>query len=177
MPATVLLFGLLFEKTSLRSRTFTLGFLLAAIFMVTVFFNLNLGSVGRVFLYYQNFALFITNQESTTAYQEYFDKKVTRDYDVAHFLAGKTKPGESIFIWGNNPQIYVLSKTLPPGKYTVEYQISQSKIALAETAASIKISKPKFIVILSETPNFPFSIYGYAHKFNLKGADIYERTL
>jgi hypothetical protein len=128
-------------------------------------------------LYYQNFAFFITNQKSTTAYLEYFDKKVIRDYEVAHFLAGKTKPGEVIFVWGNNPQIYVLSKTLPPGKYTVEYHISQSKIALDETAASIDRAKPNFIVILSETPNFPFSIYGYTNKFSLKGADIYERTL
>ena len=177
MPATTLLIGLLFYKASPKIRTFTLGFLLIAVFIITAFFKINLGSVGRAFLYYQNFALFITNQKSTAAYSEYFDKKVTRDYEVAHFLAGKTKPGEVIFVWGNNPQIYVLSKTLPPGKYTVEYQISQSKITLAETAASIDRAKPKFIVILSETPNFPFSIYGYTNKFSLTGADIYERTL
>jgi hypothetical protein len=177
MPATVLLIGILYEKSSLKAQAFTLAFLMVAVFIVTVSFKLDLGSAGKVFLYYQNFALFITNQKSTTAYQEYFDKKVTRDYDVAHFLAGKTKPGETIFVWGNNPQIYVLSKTLPPGKYTLEYHINQSKITLAETAASINSAKPKFVVILSETPNFPFSIYGYTHKFKLKGADIYERTL
>ena len=177
VPATALLIGLLFEKISTKTRQFVLGFLVVVLCVAIAFFKINLGSIGKVFLYYQNFALFITNNKSTVAYQEYFDNKVTRDYEVARFLAGKTKPGDVVFVWGNNPQIYVLSKTLPPGKYTVEYHISQSKAVLAQTAADINRAKPKFIVILSETPNFPFSIYGYTNKFSLKGTDIYERTL
>ncbi len=177
VPATTLLIGLLFDKTIIKARPFVLGFLVIVLYVSIAFFKINPGSIGRVFLYYQNFALFITSNKSTVSYQEYFDKKVTRDYEVAHFIASKTKPGEIIFVWGNNPQIYVLSKTLPPGKYIVEYHINQSKNALIETAADIDRTKPKFIVILSETHNFPFSTDAYTNKYSLKGADIYERTL
>ena len=177
IPATTLLIGVLLDKTTIKTRPFIIGFLVVALYVTIVFFKINLGSIGGVFSYYKNFALFITNNKSTSSYQEYFDKKVTRDYEVARFLASKTKPGEVIFVWGNNPQIYVLSKTLPPGKYTVEYHISQSKNALSKTASDITRTNPRFIVILSEMHNFPFSTNAYTNRFSLKGADIYERTL
>lgn len=177
LPSTALLLGLLFERKAKKLIIVTLGLILILMYCVNVFFKISAGTIGKTLQYYQNFALFITNNKSIRAYQEYFDKRVPRDYEVAQFIANNTKPNDIIFIWGNNPQIYVLSKTLPPGKYTVEYHITQSPKAIAETADDLKQTKPKYLIILPGTATFPFHVGTYMHRFNLEGADIYERTI
>jgi hypothetical protein len=177
LPSTVLLLGLAFDRKARKLKFLILGFLLFVIYSSTVFFKININTIEKTLLYYQNFALFITNNKSTIAYQEYFDRRVPRDYEVARFIAANTSHSDIIFVWGNNPQIYALSNTLPPGRYTVQYHISQSDKSIKETAEDIRRTKPKFIVILSEMPSFPFAIGAYENKFILKGADIYERTL
>lgn len=177
LPSTALLLGLLFERKAKKFIIVTLGLLLILMYSLNVFFKISTGTMGKTLQYYQNFALFIANKKSVREYQEYFDGRVPRDYEVARFIANITKPNDVVFIWGNTPQIYVLSNTLPPGKYTVEYHITQSSKAIAETANDLKRTKPKYLIILSENARFPFSTGTYIHKFNLEGADIYERTL
>lgn len=176
LPSTVLLPGLLFERKVKKLRIVILGLLVVLIYSVNVFFKMSTQTIGKTLLYYQNFALFITNNKSIRAYQEYFDKRVPRDYEVAQFIAKNTKPNDVILIWGNNPQIYVLSNTLPPGKYTVGYHISQNSKAIEETADDMRRTRPKYIIILSEMSNFPFGIGTYINRFNFEGANIYERT-
>lgn len=176
LPATALLAGLLFERRIKKLVIVVLALLLVLMYSLNVFFKVTSRTIGKTLQYYQNFALFITNKKSIREYQEYFDGQVPRDYEVARFIANNTKPNDVILVWGNNPQIYVLSKTLPPGKYTVEYHISQSSKSIAETAEDIRRTNPKYLVILSEAEHFPFSIGTYVNRFNLEGADIYERT-
>lgn len=176
LPSTVLLLGFAFDQRAERIKIAILGLLLILIYSVNVVFGINIRTLGKAIQYYQNFALFITDNKSLKDYQEYFDRRVTRDYRIARFIANNTKPGDTVFIWGNNPQIYVLSKTLPPGKYTVQYHISQSSKAITETAEDIRRTKPKYLVILPVTVGFPFNIGAYINRFNLEGADIYERT-
>jgi hypothetical protein len=177
LPSTALLVGLLFERKAKKIIFIALGSLLILLYCVIVFFKISVGTIGKSLQYYQNFALFITNNKSIRAYQEYFDRRVPRDYEIARFIAKNTKPNDVIFIWGNNPQIYVLSNTLPPGKYTVQYHISQSSKGIAETADDLKRTRPKYLILLPGTPAFPFYTGTYIHRFNLEGADIYERTI
>lgn len=176
LPSTVLLLGFAFDKRAQKFKLIILGLLLMLMYSINVLFRINAGTIGKTLRYYQNFALFIADKKSIRAYQEYFDRRVPRDYEVARFIANKTNPKDNIFIWGNNPQIYVLSNTLPPGRYTVEYHISQSPKAIIETANDLRRSKPKYIIILSEMSKFPFGIGTYINRFNLQGANIYERT-
>jgi 4-amino-4-deoxy-L-arabinose transferase-like glycosyltransferase len=177
LPSTALLVGLLFERKAKKLIFVALCLLLILMYYVNVFFKIGIGTIGKTLQYYQNFSLFITNNKSVREYQEYFDRRVPRDYEVARFIANNTKPNDIVFIWGNSPQIYVLSNTLPPGKYTVEYHISQSSKAIAATADDLKRTKPKYLILLPGTPPFPFSIGTYMYRFNLEGADIYERTI
>ncbi len=176
LPSTVLLFGLLFERKAKKLRIFILVLLLILMYSVNVFFKLSPRTIGKALQYYQNFALFITNNRSIREYQEFFDRRVPRDYAIARFIANNTKPNDIIFIWGNNPQIYVLSNTLPPGKYTVEYHIGQSSKAIRELAYDLRRTKPKYLIILPGMSSFPFNIGTYKNKFNLEGADIYEKS-
>jgi hypothetical protein len=70
----------------------------------------------------------------------------------------------------------VLSNTLPPGKYTVEYHISQSSKAIRETVYDLRRTKPRYFIILPGATNFPFNIGTYKNKFIIEGADIYEKS-
>ncbi len=175
VPSTALMLGLLFERQARRQKFIILGLLLILIYISIAYFKLKLTNVTDIREYYQNFLSFITNEKTVTEYEEYFDKRVTRDYEIAHFLRNKIKPSDAIFIWGNSPQIYTLSNSLPAGKYTAAYHISENPKAIEETAETLKKIKPKYIIILPETPNFPFSIGMYLNKFKIKGVDIYER--
>lgn len=177
LPSTVLVLGLLFERKAKKIRIIILGLLIILIYFVNVFFKISISSIEKTFQYYQNYALFITNKKSIKEYQKYFDRRVPRDYEVARLIVNKLKPDDSVFIWGNNPQIYVLSNTLPPGKYAVEYHISQSSKAVEETENDLKMIKPKYLIILSEMTHIPFSIEAYINKYYLEGAIIYERIL
>lgn len=176
LPSTILLLGLLFDRIAQKIRTVILILLLAIIYCVNAYFKVGIGTIGKAIQYYQNFALFIADKKSPIEYQKYFDGRVPGDYEIARFIKNNIKPGEYVFIWGNNPQIYALSNTLPPGKYIVEYHISQGSKAMEETVEDLKRTKPKYLIILSDMTGFPFSLGEYINKYNFAGANIYERT-
>lgn len=175
LPSAVLLGGLLFERKAKKLMIVILGLLLILLYSINVFFKISLRTIGKTAQYYENFILFISDRRSVRTYQEYFDRRVSRDYEIASYIAKNTNPNDVVFIWGNNPQIYVLSNTLPPGRYTVEYHISQGPKAVSETVLDLKRTKPRYLIVLPDSPRFPFGTSMYVNKFNLEGADIYER--
>jgi hypothetical protein len=177
VPSASLMFGLLIDRKAKSLKLHTSGLLLIMLFFAVFLFNINLYSIIKTISYYKNFALFTTNNESLTTYQEFFDINVPRNYEIAQFIKSKTSPNDTVFIWGNNPQIYALANKIPPGKYTVEYHISQNPKALAETIETLKITKPKYIIVLPETPNMPFTLENYINKFSLNNSEIYEINL
>jgi hypothetical protein len=73
--------------------------------------------------YYQNFVQFILGKKAWPDYLNWFDGKTYRNYQVASFIEDFLPPGEPIFIWGNEPNIYALSRRLPVGRYAVAYHI------------------------------------------------------
>jgi 4-amino-4-deoxy-L-arabinose transferase-like glycosyltransferase len=172
LPAFCLLLGLFLEEQKLKRRALAASFLIAAFLILMSTFKLY--SFKRTFPYYQNAFLFITNQKNVTDYQAFFDNKVPRDYQVASYLKMHTKPGEPVFIWGDNSQIYALSHTLPINKYTVAYHIT-TKEAIADTQKALNIVKPKYVVILEEAPPFPFTLTNYKSAVSLDRAIIYEK--
>ena len=126
--------------------------------------------------YYQNFIDFITNKKSTASYYSFFDKKTPTDYEIYFFLKSKIKNNDSIFVWGNNAQLYKMTEIPPPGKYVVAYHIENDRHSIRKTIESIRKTKPRFIIIMSyQTNNIPFSLSGYAPKIEIKEALIYER--
>ena len=125
--------------------------------------------------YYQNFIDFISTKKSVFAYQKFFDSKTPWDYALASYLTLHMAKNETIFLWGNNAQIYTLTHTLPPGRYTVAYHIRSSDKTLNETFTALQKTKPKFIVIMAEEQTVPYSFPGYIQKFTIDKAIIYER--
>ena len=64
-----------------------------------------------------------SGQKSKEQYFADFDSKTNNIYQAANFIVNHTLPGERIFIWGNEPFVYALSRRLPSGRYTVAYHI------------------------------------------------------
>ncbi len=168
------LFGLI--VTEKKYRRFTLALLVIGGFAILITF----GKVNpiRVFGYYGNFLSYISGQKSTVSYQSFFDNDVPRDYEIAQFLSSHLRKNKEkiIFIWGNTAQIYTLSGTLPPGRFTVAYHISSTQ-AQIETQQAIDQKKPQFIVLLPDSPTPQISLSAYAYKATIGNAAIYERAL
>ncbi len=147
--------------------------------MLTVFIvkeNFWLSNLKKTISYYQNATLFVTGQRNLNSYYSFFDEKTPRDYEVASFIRTHTTASDKVFIWGNNAQIYALSHRLPPGKYVVAYHITQSERALEDTQKILSLTRPKYIIILSEATSVPFRIKEYSMRVVLEKAFVYERN-
>ena len=141
------------------------------IFVLLIKYNFNL--YDKTTLYYRNFLDFIMNKKSVTAYQNFFDRNTPLDYATAQFLKSHTHEYETIFLWGDSAQIYKLSGTLPPNRYTVAYHIIGAKDGIRETAKSLLQKPPRFIVLMSKQ-NFPFDLSKYRYAFSTQNRSFYE---
>lgn len=128
--------------------------------------------------YYKNFISFIANKKSVTLYTSFFDKESTTDYEIALFLKSKVNNKDSIFVWGDNAQLYKMIGAKPTGKYIVAYHIQNYNNRIADTINAINKVMPKFIVIMPSYNDYiPFSLLGYSLRMKIEEALIYERIL
>ncbi len=174
VPSWCLLVGLILITKQVREKLLLIVLFLISTATLVAGFHLS-GYMKKV-LYYQNAILFVTEKKDITSYQAFFDGKTPRDYEVASFIKLHTNKNDVVFVWGDNAQIYSLSGTLPPNKYTVAYHIRGSNQAIRETQQSLNTLRPKYVIILAEAPSFPFSLDSYLKTFSLERATIYERT-
>lgn len=175
VPSFCLLIGLLVNAKT-RKKQLQL-FILTVLVLAIIFTTFKTYGFQKTLRYYQNAVLFIAGQKTVSSYQAFFDGKTPRDYQLATYIRMHTNPGDRILIWGNSAQIYALSHTLPINKYTVAYHITQSNEGRETTQEAIHTVKPKYVIILSESPNFPFYLDGYTSTVSLERAVIYEKSL
>ncbi len=169
LPAFCLLVGFyLFDK---KRRRFTLLVLALTLIIVTKSFWF----FARFPFYYTNFISFITNQKSVASYQAFFDKNTPTDYKLATYINLHTNPNDSIFIWGNNAQVYKLTGKLPPGKYAATYHITSYPDGVSNTKAGILMKKPRLIIIMPNVRRIPFSLLNYREKITINNVLVYER--
>lgn len=171
LPSFCLFVGLfLFEK---KNKIIN-GVLLVVLSIVL--YN-NFHHYNKTISYYKNFLSYINGKKSTAAYQSFFDKNTPYDYQLAQLIKLHVRPDDTIFLWGNNAQLYKLINTLPPGKYTVAYHISGNQEAENETKIAVEKKLPKYIIIMQGQQNIPYIPSTYALKYILDKAKIYERDL
>ena len=96
--------------------------------------------------YYQNFAQFTLGQKDKDEYYCWFDDRVNRNYQLARFIKDTVPENERIFVWGNEPCVYALSRHLPVGRYTVAYHIIDFD-GYGETMEAMKNSRPLVVVL------------------------------
>ncbi len=97
-----------------------------------------------VFGYYLNF-LGHDFKSQRNDYFSYFGN-IQHIYQTAEYLKDKTTKGERIFIWGDLPHLYALSRTLPPGRPTSAYHIVDFG-GYDETLEKIAQVEPRYVVI------------------------------
>ena len=169
IPSFCFFVGLFFEELKLRKLT-------GALIIISLLLIIkNFWFYGKTIYYYQNFISFVTNQKSVISYRAFFDSKTPRDYQLVQFIKIHTKPGDNIFIWGNNAQVYALSNKLPPGRYAVAYHIAEYKDGIQNTKNGIDRNKPKLIIVMPDVPQLPFPLLNYKVKSNIENVLIYER--
>lgn len=169
LPAFCLLIGFCMFDKKRQGLTF-----LIIIITFTVVIK-NFWFFVRFPAYYTNFASFITNGESISSYQAFFDKKTPIDYELATYINANTAKTDSIFIWGNNAQVYKLTDKLPPGKYAAAYHITSYPDGISNTKTALLAKKPKFIIVMPNVGPIPFSLLDYREKIEIDNVLIYER--
>lgn len=169
-------FSLVIGSIFITRNRFRLVSLLAGILLAfTSLFFFNHWSVKKTVGYYTNFISFIMNKKSVTEYQAFFDRRVPQDMELVHYLNTHGKNNKTLFIWGNNAQIYYQTGTLPPGRFTVAYHIAGVKNYEEETAKALKDNPSDFTIIFSNAPNHAFPLTKGRQVLTTKVATIYER--
>jgi hypothetical protein len=171
IPSLSLITGLiLFDKK--YQRTIAI-FSIIALFAITKIFGTP--NFNKSIKYYQNFISYVMGEKTMASYQGFFDRKTPFDYEIARFIKPKLTKNDTIFIWGNNAQLYQLVDVVAPTKYVVAYHISNYKDGLTSTQTALNSIKPKFIVIMQNSSLIPFALTNYSIKININNASIYER--
>lgn len=168
LPSFVLMIGLTLWDKKYRKIKFI------CLFLVLVLILKNFNFYGKTTTYYQNFASFILGQKSVSSYRAYFDRRTTTDYEIAMFIRSKIKKNDSIFVWGNNAQLYKMAESIPLTKYIVAYHVTGYKDGLANTREALERTKPKFIIIMPGQTPIPFMLTHYSERLNINDVAIYE---
>ena len=169
LPAWCLFVGFIIENKKLRLINTVVLLVLFAIM------STNFWVYGKTIFYYGNFLGKVTGRITTEEYRGSFDWFVNRDYAVASYIIANSDKDDTIFVWGDNPQIYALSGRLPPGRYTVSYHVAFYPNALLETKEAIAQKKPKLILAVREDIPQVLLDLSYELKNEIKGVKIYER--
>jgi hypothetical protein len=140
----LILFGFLFIFLFEKKRQFFLVGLIPVVLLTMGFFFYQFYT-HAVIPYYQNFGQFVLGKKSQSEYFNWFGQSVLRNYQVAEFVSQALPWGEEIFVWGNQPHIYALSRRLPAGRYTVAYHIRDFD-RHQEVLSAIKTNLPRIVV-------------------------------
>lgn len=133
-------------------------YFLIAVAGVTICWGIiNFGSFRYQFNYYHNFITYITGGKNIDNYRNFFDKQVNTTYEIAEYL--NTAKNGKIFIWGDNPLVYTLSKRLPVGRFSAAYNIHFEPKREKETIIKITNELPIYILYFDRV------------KFQLPGLD------
>jgi hypothetical protein len=173
IPSLSLVAGLIFFDKKYRK-------IIAIIFLITIIIAIKGFGIrwsSKNFNYYQNFISYVAGGKTTISYQASFDHNTPSDYEIARFIKPKLIGNDTIFVWGNNAQLYQLVEVVAPTKYIVAYHITNYKDGEITTRQGIEKEKPKFIVIMSNSGPFPFPLVTYSKKIDINNASIYEKTL
>lgn len=170
IAALALSVGLLVQKTKWQ-KPLLITFLCVVLLLLTNF-NFYVKTIG----YYGNFLSLMIGTKDIRSYQAFFDQNTPRDYDIAMFFEKNKKPGDTLFVWGDNGQIYKIINQLPPGRFIVAYHAAATKDTMSETRKALLKSPPRFIVIMPNKPTLPISLSNYSETIILQGAVIYAKN-
>lgn len=173
IPSFSLMIGLILFDKKIQKTTAIL-FIIALLAITKTF---GMPNFNKSIRYYQNFLTYVLGKKTMVSYQAFFDRNTPFDYEVARFIRPKLDIHDTIFVWGNNAQLYQLTDVVAPTKYIVAYHISNYMDGPISTRTTIEKTKPKFIVLMANSGPVPFPLLNYLRIININDAAIYERVL
>lgn len=171
IPSLSLLIGLILLNNKYQKAAAVI-FLIAILIIIKGF---GIPKFHKSINYYHNFLSYTKGERAMAQYQAFFDPNTPFDYEIARFIKPKLTRSDTIFVWGNNAQLYQMTSTVAPTKYVVAYHISSYSDGKSNTKTVIEKTRPRFIVIMPDQEMFPFSLIGYFQKIEINKASIYER--
>jgi len=104
--------------------------------------------------YYLNFAKWVIGRQTKQEYFAWFGPGVLRNYRISGIIAAGSKPSDRIFVWGDEPMIYALTRRLPATKYMAKYHV-ESFAAQDRTIEEVESNNPRYIVTFSDMRELP----------------------
>jgi 4-amino-4-deoxy-L-arabinose transferase-like glycosyltransferase len=173
LPSFCLMIGLiLFEKK--YRKIIIITFLLV---LVVVAKGFGVPKFNRNVNYYQNFISYVAGKETMAQYQGFFDARTPYDYEIARFIRPRLGKNDTVFIWGDNAQLYQIIGTVAPTKYVVSYHITGYEDGFTTTQKALDKTKPEFIIVMQNSSPFAFDLTDYSLKISINNAAIYERII
>lgn len=181
----------LIQTAAPLSLTLPLFLLLPSLLNITVSllfgaFLVALFSLGhfprqRVLSYYQNFLTYILKWKDETMYLRWFDQKTPRLYNLAGLVQAKTKPGECVFVYGDEPNFYPLAQRCPATFVTVAYHLEFAPQFKAWVINQLAASPPRYIITIKNTSTpfeelFLFLKTHYQNWSTLEDAIIWQKV-
>jgi len=103
--------------------------------------------------YYINFGQWLAGQKSFEAYIASFDGRMPRNYRLAYYLKTRTTAGDKIYIWGTQPDVYVMADRLPIGPWVVSFHVKDLQ-TYQETMEWLEADPPKYVVMMADEDKF-----------------------
>lgn len=151
LPGVILIFYLV---KNLRKNLVFLGVVLCIMYYVLNGFRGAFALDTRT--YYQNFFDYISERKLQAEYFNYFDSRTSTNYEVANYLVTRTQPLDTIFVWGDNSFLYVLSERPPATKFIQAHHLSTIDPKNYDSVIQrLKETNPKFIIV-SRPVHFAF---------------------
>jgi len=172
IPTFSLIVGSIFYHKGLQKLSFITA---CAVAIIGLYF-FNHWSVTKTVGFYTNFSHFVSGKKTLQEYQNFFDRRAPVDYEISKYINTHKKAGENIYVWGNSAQLYVMTDTIPPGRFTVAYHVGGDEKNLRETKKAISVANPQFIIVQQGMTMYPFSLYNYQHAITISENIIYERV-
>lgn len=148
VPALSFLLAMLFVDRTLEQVLVIIP--LAITFIVPVYYKFYYYPTAG---YYARFLDLATGRSSREEYFARFDGNVNRNYKIADVVLRSTGKDDKIFVWGDSPPIYALTRRFPPMKYVATYHINDF-FSKGETVEILEKENPTLIIILPDAPEF-----------------------
>lgn len=150
-PSIILLFYLI--RHPARGGIFLVFYFLIIFFLAKMFtgaFALDTRS------YYTNWFDYVSERKTWEQYANYFDGRTVTNYQIGNYIKENSSVNDSIFVWGDNAFIYVLSQRKPTTKFIQAHHLTTIPRENYDAVTSkILTDKPKIIVI-TRPVNFAF---------------------
>ena len=172
IPAVSILFGILVTDKTILQVVSIIPLSLA--FLVPTYYHF---WYYPTISYYTKFVEFASGKISKPDYFNTFNGNLNRDYKISELIAGVTKKGDGVFVWGDGVPIYAMSRRLPPIKYVADYHIRDFSTK-EDVLDALTLNPPELIVILPKSDDFnslnQFTNESYILLTSINGAHIWK---